>query len=142
MHDARNMTIEEIRKIKNVRIFILSTLFKGLQRLVVCGITTASGVCVMHYIGMSAMVFDGYIEWNQGIVAASVLIAIIAASAAMWILYRLLSFFPKMEILRFLCSVVAAIAVNGMYNILVVIIIHINTLFYRNALLWPSCCNF
>jgi len=115
MNDARNMTIEEIRRIKNVRIFILSTLFKGLQRLVLCGITTASGVCVMHYVGMEAMVFDGKIEWNQGIVAASVLIAIVAASAAMWILYRLLSFFPKMEILRFLCSVIAAIAVNGIY---------------------------
>ena len=33
----------------------------------------------------------------------------------MWILYRLLSFFPKMEVLRFLCSIVAAIAVNGMH---------------------------
>jgi NO-binding membrane sensor protein with MHYT domain len=115
MSDARNMTIEEIRRIKNVRIFILSTLFKGLQRLVLCGFTTAAGVCVMHYVGMEAMVFDGKIEWNHGIVAASVLIAIIAASAAMWILYRLLSFFPKMEILRFLCSVIAAIAVNGMH---------------------------
>ena len=130
MSDARNMTIEEIRRIKNVRIFILSTLFKGLQRLVLCGITTAAGVCVMHYVGMEAMVFDGKIEWNQGIVAASVLIAIVAASAAMWILYRLLSFFPKMEILRFLCSVIAAIAVNGIYIIILFHLIGIALIYY------------
>ena len=115
MNDARNMSIEEIRRIKNVRIFIMSTLFRSLHRLILSGVITATGVCVMHYVGMEAMYFDGYIEWNQGAVAASVLIALIAATAAMWILYRLLSFFPKMEVLRFLCSVVAAIAVNGMH---------------------------
>jgi NO-binding membrane sensor protein with MHYT domain len=32
----------------------------------------------MHYLGMEAMVLDGYIKWNPGVIAASVIIAIIA----------------------------------------------------------------
>jgi len=115
MHDARTLTIDEIRRIKNVKIFILSRLFQNISVLLCSGMITATGVCIMHYLGMEAMSFKGYIVWNKGIVAASVLIAIVAATAAVWILYRLLSFFPNIEMLRFLCSVVAAIAVNGMH---------------------------
>lgn len=113
--DARNMSIEEIRKIKSVKVLVLGSLFHSLGSLITAGVITATGVCIMHYIGMQAMVFDGRIEWNKGIVAASVLIAIVAATAAFWILFRLLSFFPRLEILRLACSVIAAIAVNGMH---------------------------
>ena len=34
---------------------------------------------------------------------------------AFWILFRLLSFFPRLEILRLVCSIVASLAVNGMH---------------------------
>lgn len=113
--DARSLSIAEIRRIKNVRVFLFSNLFHGLGKLVLAGITAASGVCIMHYLGMEAMVFDGKIEWNVGAIVASVLIAIVAATAAFWILFRLLSFFPRMESLRVVCSIVASLAVNGMH---------------------------
>ena len=113
--DARNMTIKEIKAIKNIRIFLLSTLTRGLHVLLAGGLVTGGGVCVMHYVGMMAIVFDGTISWNGGIVTASVIIAVVAATAAFWILYRLLSFFPKLEVLRIACSFVAALAVNGMH---------------------------
>ena len=61
------------------------------------------------------MVFEGHIKWNPGIVAASVIIAIIAASAAYWILFRLLSLFPDLEVLRIACAVIMSLAVNGMH---------------------------
>lgn len=113
--DARALSIAEIRKIKNVRTVLLSNLLNGLEKLVLAGVIAAAGVCVMHYLGMEAMVFDGNISWNAGIIAASVLIAIVAASAAFWILFRLLSFFPRLEMLRVAASAVAALAVNGMH---------------------------
>ena len=37
------------------------------------------------------MIFDGYIEWDVGVVAASVLIAVGASTAAFWTLFRLLA---------------------------------------------------
>ena len=113
--DARSLSIAEIRKIKNVRTVLLSNLLHGLGRLVVAGVITAAGVCVMHYLGMQGMVYDGEIEWNGGVIAASVIIAIVAATAAFWILFRLLSFFPRLEVLRLVCSIVASLAVNGMH---------------------------
>lgn len=39
----------------------------------------------------------------------------IAATAAYWILFRLLALYPRMEALRFVSACVAALAVNGMH---------------------------
>lgn len=44
----------------------------------------------MHYIGMLALKFPGQISWNIGIIAGSVIIAIIASIFAFWICFRLL----------------------------------------------------
>ena len=62
---------------------------------------------------MWAIDFPG--TYNYGIVAASVLIALIACTAAFWILYRLLSLYPHMETLRIASAVVMTIAVCGMH---------------------------
>jgi hypothetical protein len=69
----------------------------------------------MHYIGMASMMFDGEIRWNAGIVALSVVIAMVASTAAFWILFRLLSIFPEMEWLRMASAFIMAVAVNGMH---------------------------
>ena len=61
------------------------------------------------------MVLDGKIHWDPGIIAASVIIALVAATAAFWILFRLLAIFPYYEIFRLLSALVASIAVNGMH---------------------------
>ena len=50
-----------------------------------------------------------------GIVVASVIIAIVAATAAYWILFRLLALYPQIELLRLASSIIAAVAVNGMH---------------------------
>jgi hypothetical protein len=60
-------------------------------------------------------VFEGEIEWNYGVVAVSVVIALIAAPVAFWILFRLLSLFPFIEALRQISAIIMAIAVNGMH---------------------------
>ena len=112
----RRKSIAEIRNIKKRKnVLLIEALFRNMPPLLIGGVFVASGVCVMHYIGMLAMVFDGYMEWNAGIVAASCLIALVAATAALWIMFRLLAMFPNLELLRFICAVVMAIAVNGMH---------------------------
>jgi hypothetical protein len=90
-------------------------LFRGTGPLIVGGIIAGGGVCIMHYIGMIAIHAGVKIHWNGGVVFASVLIAIVAATAAFWILFRMLALYPAYESLRFLSSLVAAIAVCGMH---------------------------
>lgn len=64
---------------------------------------------------MWGMYFHGSIIWSEGIVAASIIIALVASVAAFWILFRLLSLFPHLEYLRFASAFVMAVAVTGMH---------------------------
>ena len=115
VESLRRKSITEIRNMKHKNVLLREALFRNMLPLLIGGFFIGSGVCIMHYIGMLAMVFDGYMEWNAGIVAASCLIALVAATAALWIMFRLLAMFPNWELLRFICAVVMAIAVNGMH---------------------------
>ena len=111
----KQMRIHEIRNMKHRNIVLGNALFRNMPPLLVGGFFIASGVCIMHYIGMMAIVFQGTMTWRPGIVAASCLIALVAATAALWIMFRLLAMFPNLELLRFVCAVVMAIAVSGMH---------------------------
>ena len=42
------------------------------------------GVAAMHYLGMAAMRIDGSISYDRNLVAASVIVAVVAATAALW----------------------------------------------------------
>ena len=48
------------------------------------GVVTGIGVAAMHYIGMAGIRLNGTIHYDTGTVALSVLIGIIAATAAFW----------------------------------------------------------
>lgn len=48
------------------------------------GLGTGLGVAAMHYIGMSAVRLNGTIGYDPALVVASVVIAVVAASAALW----------------------------------------------------------
>jgi NO-binding membrane sensor protein with MHYT domain len=47
------------------------------------------GVCVMHYMGMYAMNMRATMSWDFGLVGLSVVIAIAAATAALWLAFNL-----------------------------------------------------
>jgi NO-binding membrane sensor protein with MHYT domain len=51
----------------------------------VAGLITGSGVATMHYTGMAAMRVQGTIHYDFALVALSELIAVVAATAALWI---------------------------------------------------------
>ncbi len=79
-------------------------------RLLTAGAALGLGVAVMHYLGMYGMRFGGYINWSFLLVAASILIAVVAATAALW-----LAFNTKPLALRLLAAVIMAVAVCAMH---------------------------
>lgn len=58
---------------------------KELPRIMLAGFLLGLGVVVMHYLGMYGLKINGYIQWNFVYVAASVAIAVVAATAALWL---------------------------------------------------------
>jgi len=68
------------------------------------------GVASMHYLGMGAVRVDASLSYNYGLVAASVIIAVIAGTAALWMALRLDSVLST-----FIASLIAGVAVNGMH---------------------------
>ena len=111
VEDTRGLTLKEIRSTNLVTL----ALFKDLLPLTIGGIVTSSGIVVMHYIGMRAVIFPGRIVWDIGIIVASIFIAIITATTAFWILFRLLALYPHNELFRLGGAVLMAFAVMGMH---------------------------
>jgi NO-binding membrane sensor protein with MHYT domain len=54
-------------------------------RLVAGGVIIGVGVAAMHYLGMAAMSMPGAMSYDAPLVVASVVIAIVAGTAALWI---------------------------------------------------------
>ncbi|MEV0592674.1 MHYT domain-containing protein [Nonomuraea cavernae] len=52
------------------------------------GVLTGLGVASMHYLGMYAMNMSAHVSYDRGIVAASVVIAVVAATVALWFTMR------------------------------------------------------
>jgi NO-binding membrane sensor protein with MHYT domain len=83
---------------------------KQTSRLLQAGIGLGLGVCVMHYLGMFGMRFGGFFAWNWSLVAASVLVAIVAATAALW-----LASYTKGSAMRVVAALVMGSAVCAMH---------------------------
>ncbi len=79
-------------------------------RLLTAGAALGLGVGVMHYLGMYGMRFGGYISWSFGLVVVSILIAVVAATAALWLAIN-----TKPLALRLLAAVIMAVAVCAMH---------------------------
>jgi NO-binding membrane sensor protein with MHYT domain len=82
----------------------------GTRPLLLGGTIIGLGVASMHYIGMDAVRVDASLSYNPGLVAASVIIAVIAGTAALWMALRLDSVWST-----FVASLIAGMAVNGMH---------------------------
>jgi NO-binding membrane sensor protein with MHYT domain len=80
------------------------------QRIITAGIALGLGVCVMHYLGMYGMRFNGFFRWSIGLVALSIVIALVAATAALWLATRNASFFG-----RLVAAIVMGVAVCAMH---------------------------
>ncbi|MEU9206566.1 MHYT domain-containing protein [Streptomyces sp. NPDC048415] len=54
------------------------------RALVLGGLTTGLGVASMHYLGMAALRLHGQVHYDPALVGLSVVIAVVAATAALW----------------------------------------------------------
>ncbi|MGV9360057.1 MHYT domain-containing protein [Amycolatopsis sp. NPDC003731] len=82
----------------------------GWWRLALGGVITGLAVNVMHYTGMSALRVKGDFGYDGGLVALSVVIAVVAATAALWF-----AVFLDRLLLRLLAGFVMGAAVTGMH---------------------------
>jgi NO-binding membrane sensor protein with MHYT domain len=93
-----------------IGVFIVGYLGAGKGALTGAGVITGLGVAAMHYLGMAAMHLDGDIRYDALTVALSVLIAIVAASAALWAAVTIRGFLTSLG-----ASLVMGVAVSGMH---------------------------
>jgi NO-binding membrane sensor protein with MHYT domain len=60
----------------------------NLPRLAAAGALLGMSVVFMHYLGMFGLKINGYIRWDYGVVLLSALIAVVAATAALWLAFN------------------------------------------------------
>ncbi|MFF8957165.1 MHYT domain-containing protein [Streptomyces sp. NPDC014894] len=68
------------------------------------------GVASMHYLGMAGMRFQGRVDYSTPIVVLSVVIAVVAATAALWAAVSIHGFLASLG-----ASLVMGVAVTGMH---------------------------
>jgi NO-binding membrane sensor protein with MHYT domain len=90
--------------------FIVGFSRAGTWPLLLGGTIIGLGVASMHYLGMGAVRVQASLSYDPVLVAASVVIAVIAGTAALWMALRLDSVWST-----FIASLIAGVAVNGMH---------------------------
>ncbi|MER5884335.1 MHYT domain-containing protein [Streptomyces sp. NPDC001941] len=93
-----------------VGIFVVGYRGATPMALVTGGTITGLGIATMHYLGMTGMRLPGRLEYDTATVALSVLIAVVAATGALWAAVTIRGFLPSLG-----ASMVMGIAVSGMH---------------------------
>ncbi|MFJ4828608.1 MHYT domain-containing protein [Streptomyces sp. NPDC088747] len=107
-----------------VAVGVFTVGYRGVSRstLAAAGIFTGVGVAAMHYLGMSSMHVDGDFSFDPVTVAVSVIIAIVAATAALWAAVSLHALWTSVA-----ASAVMGLAVTGMhYTGMAAVSVHLN----------------
>ncbi|KJN29822.1 putative bifunctional diguanylate cyclase/phosphodiesterase [Enterobacter sichuanensis] len=84
-------------------------------RLILATTILSAGVVSMHYIGMAALMLNDSILWDWRLVALSVVIAVVASGAALWLAFRLRDKHKGVFIDRLLAALVMGAAISAMH---------------------------
>jgi NO-binding membrane sensor protein with MHYT domain len=84
---------------------------EGMRPLLLGGLIIGCGVASMHYIGMAAMRMPDSMSYNTPLFVLSVIIAVVAGTAALWAALRLTSVWSTLA-----ASLIMGVAVSGMQN--------------------------
>lgn len=99
-----------------IALWLLSRSVQNLLMLVVGGVCMGGAIAGMHYTGMAAMQIQAQIAYRWDLVGLSVLIAISASFAALWLAFRLQDQSLKGHLWQKLISaLVMAVAISGMH---------------------------
>jgi diguanylate cyclase (GGDEF)-like protein len=74
-----------------------------------------AGISAMHYTGMAAMRMQPGIDYDPALFGASLMIAVGASGAALWIAFRLRQHAPYVRLIRGGAAVIMGIAIVGMH---------------------------
>jgi NO-binding membrane sensor protein with MHYT domain len=79
-------------------------------KIIAAGILTGFGVAGMHYTGMAAMTMPANVSYDRNIVILSVVIAVVAATVALWFTVTL-----RRPVAIGIAALIMGVAVNGMH---------------------------
>ncbi|MFF5979130.1 MHYT domain-containing protein [Streptomyces olindensis] len=111
-YDAATTVLSLVVAVVVVGVGVFIVGYRGTRgaTLAVAGVVTGLGVAVMHYLGMAAMRLNGDIGYDPLGVTLSVLIAIAAATAALWAAVTVRGLWTSLG-----ASLVMGVAVSGMH---------------------------
>lgn len=105
-----------------IGVFIVGYRGASTVTLSLAGVITGLGVAAMHYLGMAAMHLDGEVHYDPLVVALSILIAIVAATAALWAAVTIRGFLTSLG-----ASLIMGVAVSGMhYTAMAAVSVHVH----------------
>jgi NO-binding membrane sensor protein with MHYT domain len=93
-----------------IGLFIVGFGKPGWRNLLLAGVITGVGVASMHYSGMAAMEMPAHMSYKPGLFAASIAIALVAATAALWAALRLRGLWHTAG-----AAMIMGVAVSGMH---------------------------
>ncbi|MBD0710533.1 MULTISPECIES: MHYT domain-containing protein [unclassified Streptomyces] len=93
-----------------IGVFIVGYRGATVLSLVTGGTITGLGIATMHYLGMAGMRLHGHVEYDTFTVALSVVIAVVAATTALWAAVSVHGFLASLG-----ASLVMGVAVSGMH---------------------------
>ncbi|MER7457822.1 MHYT domain-containing protein [Micromonospora sp. NPDC126480] len=82
----------------------------SVSRILAAGLLTGAGVAAMHYTGMAAMRLGGDLRYDRPRVIASIVIAVVAATVALWLAVTV-----RRVLAVAASALVMGVAVNGMH---------------------------
>ncbi|MFC4728038.1 putative bifunctional diguanylate cyclase/phosphodiesterase [Coralloluteibacterium thermophilus] len=85
------------------------------RRLIVGMVVMGGGIAGMHYTGMAAMKLQPGIVYDPLLVLASLVIAVGASGAALWIAFRLRRGIPRVRLRRLAAAALMGAAIAGMH---------------------------
>lgn len=88
-----------------------------LRRLIPGACVMGMGIVAMHYTGMAALQVSPAISWHKGWIALSVVVALAASFAALWLTFRLRHEAAQVALMRFGAAIVMGVAIAGMHYI-------------------------
>lgn len=93
-----------------VGLFIVGFDPTSTPRLVIAGVITGVGVASMHYMGIAAMRMDGTMKFSVILFVASVVIAVVASTVALWFALRLRNIWATVG-----AALIMGVAISGMH---------------------------
>lgn len=93
-----------------IGIFMVGRGTPSIAKLLGGGVIAGLGVAAMHYTGMASMEMEAAMSYNTPLLIASIVIAIVAATAALWLAFNL-----RGGLQRFGSAFIMGIAVCGMH---------------------------